>query len=356
MTKPIALLCLCVLLLGDATALADESIAAYSPRPGRERPLVAVIGDNRMTELVDYLVPYAVLKRAGVAEVLALATRPGAIQMLPALRFAAELDIAAFDARHPDGADYLIVPALHHSDDPALLAWLRQQAAKGATLVAICDGVIVLGHAGLLDGRRATGHWYSADWRRRHFPAVDWQLQRRYLVDGPLISSSGVSAALPVSLALVEAIAGPPRARALAAELGLADWSPAHPGHYGFGIADYLRIAGNWLAFWRHETLLVPVADGVDDIALALAVDARARTFRSRVLSLAARPVTTRAGLQLLPDRAQAEPGAEWLATPAAPAAAALEQALSAIAERHGRGTARLVALQLEYPSPYLAP
>ena len=113
---------------------------------------MAVIGENGMTELVDYVIPYGLLSRSGVAEVVALSTRPGAMQMMPALRLLADADIDAFDRRHPEGADYVIVPAVHHSDDPTLLRWVRQQADKGATLVAICDGVLVLGNAGVLQG------------------------------------------------------------------------------------------------------------------------------------------------------------------------------------------------------------
>lgn len=358
------LLSLCASLLLDARLVqaappaaeaAEQQIAAYVPRPGRARPLIVVLGENRMTELVDFVVPYGMLKRAAIAEVLAVAPEAGAIHMLPALSFAAELSSAEFDLRHPQGADYLIVPATHHNDDPRLLAWIKAQAAKGATLVGICDGVISLGHAGLLDGRRATGHWYSAGERRARFPRTQWLEQRRYVVDGSIISSSGVSAAMPVSLALVEAIGGRARAQQLADELGLADWSATHDSsRFSLQRDDYLTLASNWLAFWNHQELGLPVHAGVDEIALALSADAYSRTFRSQALSLAPAPVITRSGLRLLPDRRQATPDMTLLDMPSGPPSQALEQALASIASRHGRPTARLVALQLEYPSPHL--
>ena len=49
----------------------------------------------------------------------------------------------------------MIVPGVHRDDDPALLKWWRRQAAKGATIVGVCDGVWVLANAGLLKGHRA---------------------------------------------------------------------------------------------------------------------------------------------------------------------------------------------------------
>ena len=164
---------------------------------------------------------------------------------------------------------------------------------------------------------------------------------------------------LPVEIdaALVEAIAGHIRAQQLADELGLADWSAAHDSRaFTLHRADYLTLAGNWLAFWTHETLAIPVQIGIDEIALALTADAHARTYRSQVLSIATASLVTRSGLRLIPDRAHSEPSMRSLSITNGPASHALQQALENIASRHGPATARLVALQLEYPSPYLAP
>lgn len=365
MPTRLLLLSLCLSLLLDTNGLlaatqppiSDEAIAAYVPRHGRTRPVIAVLGENRMTELVDFVVPYGILKRAAIAEVLAVAPESGAIKMLPALSFAADASTAEFDTRYPQGADYLIVAATHHNDDSRLLTWIRAQASKGATVLGICDGVFSLAHAGLLDDRRATGHWYSASERHAQFPQTQWLEQRRYVVDGAVISSSGVSAAMPVSLALVEAIAGPTQAQQLADELGMSDWSAAHDSRiFTLYRADYLTLAGNWLAFWAHETLAIPVHTGIDEIALALSADAHARTYRSQVLSIATAPLLTRGGLRLVPDQAHSEPSMRTLRITNGPASHALQQALANIASQHGPATARLVALQLEYPSPYLAP
>ena len=84
------------------------------------------------------------------------------MKLYPALEVEPQATIAEFDARHPDGADYVIVPAMSRDDDPAALAWLRSQATKGAMIVGICAGAKVVGEAGLLDGKRATTHWYSS--------------------------------------------------------------------------------------------------------------------------------------------------------------------------------------------------
>jgi putative intracellular protease/amidase len=139
-------------------AEADAMLALLEPAK-RARPLVAVIGINDATETTDYLMPTGIMRRADVADVMMLATRQGPVRLYPALVVEPDATIAAFDAAHPDGADYVIVPAMGRDDDPAALAWLRSQEEKGATIIGICAGAKVVAAAGLLDGKRATTAW-----------------------------------------------------------------------------------------------------------------------------------------------------------------------------------------------------
>ena len=63
---------------------ADATIAALKP-PKRQRPLIAIIGINDATEVTDYLMPYGILRRADIADVVALATEPGPVKLYEAL-------------------------------------------------------------------------------------------------------------------------------------------------------------------------------------------------------------------------------------------------------------------------------
>src|SRR5262245_54313111 len=149
-----------------------RTIAALAPR--RARPVVAVVGDNAGSETTDYLVPFAVLTRSGAADVHALGTGPGPIRMSPALTIEPQATTSDFDARFPEGADYVIVPALERSDSPAVVGWIRSQREKGATVVGICAGAMVLAAAGMLDGRNGTVHWYYVDDLREGHPTMRW--------------------------------------------------------------------------------------------------------------------------------------------------------------------------------------
>lgn len=335
-----------------------DRLTPYRPRLGRSKPLVAIVAENYYTELTDYVLPYGVLSAAGVAEVRALATQPGPIRMFPApMNVEPQATTARFDQEHPEGADYVIVPAVHKDDDPALLAWVKAQAAKGATLVGVCDGVWVLARAGLLDGRRATGHWYSRDDLRKKFPQVQWQQNLRYVEDRRVITTTGVSATIPVSLALVEAIAGTERATQLARELGGAgmSWTAQHPSErFQMSWRHKLTIGGNAIAFWSHEDVGIPVDQGVDEIALALKAEVYSATYRSTALAVAPRagPITSRRGLSLIPDRVMGTDAPRRMLSPpdATEPLLALDQALKGIATDYGPRTAAWVALQMEYP------
>ena len=332
----------------------DELAATIAAlRPRRPRPVVAVVAANQGTETTDFLVPFVVLRASQAAEVVAVSSGPGAVMLMPALKIEAQATLAAFDARWPDGADYVVVPALHDPDDPAVKAWVKRQQQRGAIIMGVCSGVRVLSGAGLLAGRAATGHWYDIDDLRRDNPTMRWMRNRRYVVDRGVVTTTGVTASIPASLALVEAMAGPARAGALAEQLGVSSWGPAHDSDAFRGRRGYVwTVVGNTLAVWGHDTFGLSVADGVDEIALALTADAYSRTYRSQAVVVAARPLKTRHGLTLIPDRATAEGTILLPPLPSQQPARALDTALADLEQRYGPATAGWVARLVEYPRP----
>jgi transcriptional regulator GlxA family with amidase domain len=146
------------------------------------------------------------LREAGVAEVHAVASRAGPVDLMPALRVLADQTIEAFDREVPEGADIVIVPAMHRQDDPVILDFLRRQADRGALVVSICDGAMTVASAGIFDGRRATGHWYSFNALARSHPETIWVRDAQIVVDGPVMSTTGVSASVPAALMLIETL------------------------------------------------------------------------------------------------------------------------------------------------------
>ena len=332
-----------------------SNLPAYVPRFERAKPVIAVVAENHFTELTDYVIPYGVLSASGVADVCAIATQAGPIRMLPALHIEPQATLAEFDAQFPEGADYVVVPAVLRNKDSVLLEWISNQAQKGATLVGVCDGVWVLAHAGLLNGRQGVGHWFSFKRLERKFPDTQWLRNTRYIADGNVITTTGVTASIPVSVALVEAIAGREQAASLAQAMGIQNWSPVHQSERFKLTAKHLLTAvTNGLSFWLHEKIGIPISSGVDEIALSLMVDTYSRTYRSQVLSLALSkaPVVTKRGLVVIPDSVQNTDKAVNRIVELRsdlPPIASLDASLQEIGQRYGAKTAAFVALQLEY-------
>lgn len=325
-----------------------------SLKPKRERPVVAIIGMNDATETIDYVMPTGILRRSGVADVMMLATGPGPVQLFPVLKVEADATIAQFDAAYPSGADYVIVPAMSCDDDPAALVWLKRQAEKGAVIIGICAGAKVVAAAGLLDGRRATTHWYYLGEMLKRHPTVQYVVDRRIVSDGNVVTTTGITASMPMMLTLIEAIAGRAKAEAVARELGLASWDARHAsGAFRFTRPFATTVLLNNLAFWSREVFDIQLERGVDEVSLALVADAWSRTYRSQSRTFAASldAVESRNGIRILPDLAELDrPQGSRIATfPDGKPTNALELALDAITARYGKRTTDVVAMQLEY-------
>lgn len=340
-------------------AEADAIVAALKP-PKRERPLVAVIGINDATEATDYLMVYGVLRRSGVADVMLLATQPGPVTLFPALTVEPHATVAEFDARFPDGPDYVIVPAVSRDDDPAALAWIRAQASKGSIIVGVCAGAKVVADAGLLDGRRGTTHWYYLDEMLGRHPSIDYVRDRRMVVDRGVATTTGITASMPMALTLLEAIAGRAKAEAVAHEVGLDGWDARHASsEFRFSRPFAKTVLANVMTFWKRETFGIELRPGIDEVSLALVADAWSRTYRSRALtfSASADPVESRNGVRIRPDRVESEwPGDTRITTTDRLPAHALDETLHAIAARYGSPTMKVVMMQLEYPARTLRP
>ena len=332
----------------------DATIELMRP-PKRERPVVAVLADHRGSETTDFIVPWSVLTRSGDCEVKTVGTQSGPIQLIPALKIDVELATTDFDEQFPAGADYVIVPAFHDPKSSAALAWIKSQAERGATIIGICAGALPMAHAGVLSNKRATTHWFDRTTLLRASPTTTVVKDRRYVADAGVITSTGVSASLPLALALVEAIAGSHKAEALAESLSVQHYDARHVSdNYKLRAQTALRAAVNWSAFVGHEKIAGEVSETTDELSLAFEADAWSRTYRSMYRTYSAsEAIHTKHGLRVYRDVTPKQ-ASTFIAAPRMiqPPGQRLMEVIDHIAERYGRPTASLVALQLEYPWP----
>jgi transcriptional regulator GlxA family with amidase domain len=97
--------------------------------------------------------------------------------------------------------------------DPAHLAWVREQRAAVPLMTSVCTGALVYAAAGLLHDRSATTYWGALDELRALDPSARVREDDRWVDDGDLITSAGVSAGIDMALHLVARLATPARAR-----------------------------------------------------------------------------------------------------------------------------------------------
>lgn len=326
-----------------------SAISLPAPKVGRAKPVVAIISDKDGAETTDFLFPYGVLKESGAATVVAVATTSKPVQLMAVVKIQADQSVAEFDAAQPAGADIVIVPAQMNPTSKALTSWIRQQVDKGAVIMSICEGAKVIAKMGLLDGKRATTHFASLGKFDKAFPKTTWVRDQRWVQDGRVITTTGVSASIPASLALVEGIAGHEVAHATAERLEAGDWSPRHKtSEFAIEKSDYALGMSNYASFWKHEIVEATLKPGVDEIALALQTDAWRRGLRAKVVVAGQAPVHGRYGLTIIPD-APHRADAVVLTPPAAGSARVLDWTLAEMARRYGPQTARLAWLGMEY-------
>lgn len=126
---------------------------------------------------------------------------------------------------HPK-LDVLVVPGGDVSEelrDERVVHWIATTAAKAHLTAAVCTGAFLLAAAGILDGRRATTHWEDLEDLRRSFPKVRVDAGLRWIDEGGVVTSAGISAGMDMSLHLVRRLASADLAVATARQMDY-DW------------------------------------------------------------------------------------------------------------------------------------
>jgi len=170
----------------------------------RARDVAIVIYDG--VELLDFAGPGEVFASAGKFDVFTVGptgapvTSQGFVQVQPRYSVAS--------APRPD---ILLIPggnAGNVIDDAATMSWIKATAGKAEQVLSVCNGAMILAHAGLLDGLEATTHHGSIAALRQHAPRTTVHDDRRYVDNGQVVTAAGVSAGIDMSLHVVSKLLG----------------------------------------------------------------------------------------------------------------------------------------------------
>lgn len=161
--------------------------------------------------------------------------------------------------------EFIIIPGrladpLSYHEVEDFLGWLRERHGSGATIASICGGAFMLGHTGLLSGRRCTTHWLYADAMKQTFPDVNVTAADIIVEDGDIITAGGMLAWTDLGLRLIHRVLGP-TIMAEAAKFLLIDPAGREQRNYStfaprlsHGDEAVLKVQ-HWLQAHRNEEI-----------------------------------------------------------------------------------------------------
>lgn len=172
---------------------------------------------------LDAIGPYEVLSRLPGGSVTFVAAQAGPVRTDNGM-LTVHAERALAEVRAPE---IVLVPGgpgevAARAGGPAL-DWLRAAHETSTWTTSVCTGSLILAAAGLLDGKRATGHWLAMD-KLGELGAQP--VSERFVIEGKIVTAAGVSAGIDMALALVAQIAGEQVAQAI--QLGI-EYDPQPP-------------------------------------------------------------------------------------------------------------------------------
>jgi transcriptional regulator GlxA family with amidase domain len=207
---------------------------------------IAILLFDRLTAL-DAVGPYEVLSRIPDATVTFVASEPGPKRTdTGALALVADASLAD----HPQ-PDIVLVPGgpgqVQAEEDEAVLEWLRAAHETTTWTTSVCTGSLVLGTAGLLEGKRATTYWLALE-QLADRGAVP--TNERVVIDGKVVTAAGVSSGIDMALTLAAQIGGDDLARML--QLGI-EYDPQPP----FDAGSEAKAPAHISQFFRDNSRFV---------------------------------------------------------------------------------------------------
>src|ERR687894_3294409 len=214
---------------GGPPATAEFRSGELPAAPGHDpdKPTAVVLLSNRGSEVTDVLGPYEVLSESGAFNVYAAAPKREAATLSGGLDVQPQLSLTQLDRRlDGEDPDVVVVPAMWDVGSPGhrpVAEWLKEHAEGTGTVMSVCDGAEVLADAGLLDGRRATANWANISRWEGRYPDAEWERGLRYVEDGNVTTSAGVTSGTSATLRVVSGYVGEEAAAGLARKIGYPD-------------------------------------------------------------------------------------------------------------------------------------
>ncbi|MCA1296378.1 DJ-1/PfpI family protein [Paenibacillus sp. alder61] len=316
--------CVTILVVGGTGAVGymrtmQESMSVYdkpvpaslqsvqAPAYDSNKPTVAVILANEVTEVFDFLVPYEMFSMTGSYNVFAVAPDKNVKSLTGGLDIVPHYTFDELDQLTNKGPDIIVIPFMPILDEAKykpVRDWIRQHSGKEMILLSICNGAENLADTGLLDGKSAATHWGDIGRLEKKYTEVTWKRDQRYVADGNLVSSAGLTSGIDATLYVISRQMGEPTAEKVAKEMNYPSYHfVQHPQMEPFtaGLSDVVYILNN--AFqWNKKKDGVLLYDGADELMLSSAFDTYGASGTTTTITVSSKrdPVVTRHGLNLV--------------------------------------------------------
>jgi putative intracellular protease/amidase len=286
-----------------APSLTDVKVPEYDAN----KPTVAVLLANEVTEVFDFLVPYEMFAMTeaynvyGVAPDRKIKSLTGGLDVVPHYSFD-EMD--AMLGKSPDIIVIPYMPILDEKKYAPVREWMRKHSSAKTTLLTICNGAENLADTGLLNGKSAATHWGDINRLIKKYPEIQWVKDRRYVPQDNIVSSAGLTSGIDAVLYVISQQLGEAAAKKVAGEMNYPSYDyVTNPQMKPFvaGLSDITYVLNN--AFqWNKVKAGVLLYNGADELDLSAAFDtyAASGTTTTLTVSIANEPIVTKHGLNLV--------------------------------------------------------
>ncbi len=223
-------------------------------------------------QIIDYTGPYEALGASNRRSVYTVAEKPDVITTAMGMKVVPNYTFA-----NQPKPDVIIVPGGGNSGEPsartprgvgaalkneAVINWIRESAAQSKYVMSVCNGAFLLQKAGLLDGLSATTTAGYIDYLASVAPKTKVVSDKRFVDNGKIITTGGLSAGIDGAMRLIEKLDG--RGAAIQVALGIEyNWQP-DSGFARAALADMRIPSVIYEPFYNQETELLDLKDGLD--------------------------------------------------------------------------------------------
>lgn len=207
--------------------VAFDSIGQTTPDSSLKPKDVAILLYNGV-ELLDFAGPGEVFEQAEINGSSAFNVYTVAVDSLEIISQGFLKITADYMIDNSPLPDILVIPggnSLSQVNNEKLISWIARVNKKAVYMLSVCNGVRLLAKTGALDGKRATSHFRAIDNLTKEFPKVKMVRNKRFVDNGRIITTEGVSAGIDGALYLLSKMFNKETADKVARQM-MYDWKP----------------------------------------------------------------------------------------------------------------------------------